>query len=211
MFCGGLFSWVGRVFVGGVCARKLLKGVSASQVNPWVTTPLPSPVAKAAPVVLPDPAPVWSPGGIDLEQMPLEVKSGLVKGSGMVLVGAHGGAGTSTWAQLMETEELDCFPGEPVPVVIVARWNASGIKAAHAAALQWASGLAGACVLRGVLWVPDSGGKRPRGVNEIFLSACGAFPANICAPWVEVWRCEPLAPDRGAQRLARKALALFSL
>ena len=70
-----------------VCARKLLKGVSASQVNPWVTTPLPSPAAKAAPVVLPDPAPVWSPGGIDLEQMPLEVKSGLVKGSGLVLVG----------------------------------------------------------------------------------------------------------------------------
>ena len=185
--------------------------MSASQVNPWVTTPLPSPAAKAAPVVLPDPAPVWSPGGIDLEQMPLEVKSGLVKGSGLVLVGAHGGAGTSTWARLMETEELNCFPGEPVPVVIVARWNASGIKAAHAAALQWASGLAGASVLRGVLWVPDSGGKRPRGVNEIFLSACGAFPANICAPWVEVWRSEPLAPDRGAQRLARKALALFSL
>ena len=182
MFCGGLFSWVGRVFVSVVCARKLLKGVSASQVNPWVTTPLPSPVAKAAPVVLPDPAPVWSPGGIDLEQMPLEVKSGLVKGSGLVLVGAHGGAGTSTWAQLMETEELDCFPGEPVPVVIVARWNASGIKAAHAAALQWASGLAGACVLRGVLWVPDSGGKRPRGVNEIFFVCLwGVSCQYLCA------------------------------
>ena len=43
------------------------------------------------------------------------------------------------------------------------------------------------------------------------MSACGAFPASLCAPWVEVWRSEPLAPDRGAQRLARKALALFSL
>ena len=150
--------------------------MSASQVNPWVTAPPSPPVAKTAPVVLPDPAPVWSPGGIDLEQMPLEVKSGLVNGSGLVLIGAHG-----------------------------------GIKAAHAAALQWASGLAGACVLRGVLWVPDSGGKRHRGVNELFLSACGAFPASLCAPWVEAWRSEPLAPDRGAQRLARKALALFSL
>ena len=211
MFCGGLFSWVGRALVSVVCARKLLKGVSASQVNPWVTTPLPSPVAKAAPVVLPDPAPVWSPGNASFGQQSLAVRSGLVKGSGLVLVGAHGGAGTSTWARLMETEELDCFPGEPVPVVIVARWNASGIKAAHAAALQWASGLAGASVLRGVLWVPDSGGKRHRGVNEIFLSACGAFPASLCTPWVEAWRSEPLAPDRGAQRLARKALALFSL
>ena len=108
-FVGGLFSWVGRVFVSVVCARKLLKGVSASQVNPWVTTPLPSPAAKAAPVVLPDPAPVWSPGGIDLEQMPLEVKSGLVKGSGLVLVGAHGGAGTSTWARLMELKSWIVF------------------------------------------------------------------------------------------------------
>lgn len=183
--------------------------MSTNQINPWLTAP-PVATPKEVPVQV-DSAPVWSPGGIDLEQMPLEVKSGLVKGSGLVLVGAHGGAGTSTWAQLMETEELNCFPGEPVPVVIVARWNASGIKAAHAAALQWASGLAGACVLRGVLWVPDSGGKRPKKVNELFLSACGAFPASLCAPWVEAWRSDPLAPDREAQRLARKALALFSL
>ena len=152
--------------------------MSASQVNPWVTAPPSPPVAKTAPVVLPDPAPVWSPGGIDLEQMPLEVKSGLVKGSGLVLIGAHGGAGTSTWARLMETEELNCFPSEPVPVVIVARWNASGIKAAHAAALQWASGLAGACVLRGVWWVPDSSESDIGGLMRFFcLPAALSLPA----------------------------------
>ena len=130
------------------------------------------------------------------------IPNGVHFSSTVCLVGAHGGAGTSSWAQVLGFE--DCGRTWPVPqdgypsVFVVARLDMNGLKAAKAMGIEWAQGVP--CRLAGLLLVPDAPGKPPRDLFRAREIAGGAFPASICLPWVETWRVNPGTLNRTAQR-----------
>ncbi|MFZ2292271.1 DUF6668 family protein [Corynebacterium casei] len=86
------------------------------------------------------------------------------------LVGAHGGAGTTTLAHTIapfgdagqQWPAADEYPW----TVIVARTTREGIEAAHDAALQAQAGKCGDCKVLGVILVADTPGKVPKTVEQ---------------------------------------------
>lgn len=85
------------------------------------------------------------------------------------LLGAHGGAGTTTlaesWAPAAET---DVWPAEDeYPyVVIVCRSHRTGLDRAHELVLQATGRFAGKCQLLGVAIVADAPGKTPKALRQ---------------------------------------------
>ncbi|MGP6175499.1 DUF6668 family protein [Corynebacterium sp. A21] len=88
----------------------------------------------------------------------------------MWLVGAHGGAGTTTlatsWAPAAEA--MMTWPSaEKFPyVALVCRSHLTGLESAHELALQAKAGLAGNCRLLGVVVVADAPGKLPKKLRQ---------------------------------------------
>ena len=79
-------------------------------------------------------------------------------------------------------------PGR-VQVLLVARTHASGLRAAQAAARQWASGSFGAGVtLLGLIAVADAPGRLPRPLRDLLSLVSGGLPRVWEMPWVEAWR-----------------------
>ena len=168
------------------------RGMSA---NPYV--PVPDHGAEEVPDhesqedVLPGP---WSRSG-SFPDVPdlggLETVS--VRGGGCWLVGAHGGAGTTTVSDLLGWAESGCVwpvsaDEQVLTVWVVARTHARGVRAAQDAAVQWAgAGLPGV-ELGGVVWMPDSPRKPSRAMRELKAHVSGAFPMSVTVPWVEAWR-----------------------
>lgn len=131
------------------------------------------------------------------------------------LVGAHGGAGTSTWASLVDAGDGGCQWPSVVggaDVVIVCRSSMAGLEAARRAGMQWASGAVPDVDLRGLLVVPDLPGRLPKPLREAAAKTAGAFPTTIYAPWVGAWRMSVRAelgsPSRHLTRALNAVLAL---
>lgn len=126
------------------------------------------------------------------------------------VVGAHGGAGTSTVALVSGVAEAGT--GWPVPakgvsrVWIVARTNHAGMRAAQSAAVQWAGGGVPGVDLAGVVWVADAPGRLPRVLREDKALISGAFPSSLMVPWVGAWR------ESGVQTssIPKRALRILS-
>lgn len=86
------------------------------------------------------------------------------------LVGAHGGAGTSTIAAMLEPfgdagqrwPSQDEFPY----CVIVCRSTRMGLDAAQSAVLQAQAGAAGPCEVLGILVIADTPGKAPKSLTQ---------------------------------------------
>ena len=111
-------------------------------------------------------------------------------------VGAHGGAGETTLEQLLEGSRASghAWPcGElgsaltPPPVVIVARTNARGLRAAQLVAIEWASGSV-PVELHGLVLIADAPGKLPKPLKDFAQVVSGAVPRVWHLPWVEPWR-----------------------
>lgn len=109
------------------------------------------------------------------------------------VVGAHGGAGATTWAHLLGAGDVGCAwprPPHPVQVLVVARSNRAGLRAAQATAIQWASGAVEAVDLVGLLLVADAPGRMPKGLRDYARLVKGAFPQVIEMGWVDSWRVQ---------------------
>lgn len=129
---------------------------------------------------------------------------------GLWIVGAHGGAGATTLASLLQAG--DAGTAWPVPrarrtaVVVVARSDVRGLQAAQRAAIQWASGAVGAVNLRGLCLIPDAPGKQLKELAGLTRLVSGAFPAVWHLDFVSHWRAH-LPTESDVPRSMKKALA----
>ena len=125
------------------------------------------------------------------------------------VVGAHGGAGESTVAALNPAWWAETGHGWPlVPtsaaprVLLVARTSASGLRAAQAAATQWAAGATPPIDLLGLVLVADAPGRLPRPLRELAQLVGGGVPRTWTLPWSEPWRLGEEVTPRGRRRPA---------
>lgn len=131
--------------------------------------------------------------------------------SGLWWLGVHGGAGESTLATLTPAwraaehawpRQLDAI----ARVLLVARTNMRGLRAAQAAATQWAAGLVPHAEVVGLVLVADAPGRLPRPLRETAQVVSGGVPRTWSVPWVETWRLGELAAPSDAPRAVRRLL-----
>lgn len=116
--------------------------------------------------------------------------------SSLWVVGAHGGAGESTLAEVVGGTSTDhrwphltAMPS----VLLVARTSFAGITAAQAAAVAWASGATPPGRVIGLAWVADAPGRLPRQLADFVKVVSGSVPHHWMLPWVEDLRLHGLA------------------
>lgn len=173
-------------------------GVS-EPVNPWLgeTTPVeqagpaalsPLPARPFGPTI-PQPATVSPPPLV--ERLPVRAAANPAP---LWWLGVHGGAGESTLATLEPAWPAAGHawpaptPSGPVSVVLVARTHARGLRAAQAAATEWAAGLLPHVELLGLVLIPDTSARLPRQLREYAHLVAGAVARTWSLPWIEPWR-----------------------
>ncbi|HSA50717.1 MAG TPA: DUF6668 family protein [Yinghuangia sp.] len=115
-------------------------------------------------------------------------------------VGCHGGAGVGTLDVLMPggADGGRGWPvasdGGPTRVVLVARANANGLRAAQLACRQWASGSVPTVVLLGLAAVADAPGRPPKPLADLLTLVAGGFPHVWTVPWIESLRLGEVPP-----------------
>lgn len=133
------------------------------------------------------------------------------------LLGAHGGSGESTLAALVPEWQPagHAWPRvqspEPSRVVLAARSNVRGLRAAQAAATQWAAGLVPFVEVVGLVVVADAPGRLPRPLRDLAQVVAGGVPRTWNVPWIESWRLgeAPSLPD--APREVRRLVDELSI
>ena len=109
-------------------------------------------------------------------------------------VGAHGGAGETTMAQLLPGTRAANHrwpippPPVPTPVILVARTNGNGLRAAQRAATEWASGVVQGVAVLGLVLIADASGRLPRVLDDFADIVGGGVPRVWELPWIEEWR-----------------------
>lgn len=110
----------------------------------------------------------------------------------LFVIGAHGGAGESTLASLLNAEATQHAwpqrPSVPPNVLVVARTSVSGLRAAQSAARQWASGSVPLMNVKGVVFMADAPGRTPKPLRELMAVVAGGYPKSWFVPWIEQWR-----------------------
>lgn len=134
-------------------------------------------------------------------------------------LGVHGGAGESSLAALVpEWRAADHGwprpPGSaPARVVLTARSNMRGLRAAQTAATQWASGIVPHVEVLGLVIVSDAPGRLPRPLREFAQLVSGGLPRTWTVPWIDSWRLgeTPTLPDspRAVRRLVDELHAIL--
>lgn len=166
--------------------------------NPWVSRPQsPAPASAAAhervDVARPT-GPVAPQRGVPapdrVDQLPVYDRPP----AALWWVGVHGGSGESTLAALVPEWQSagHAWPRvqahDPARVVLVARSNVRGLRAAQAAATQWAAGLVPFVEVVGLVIVADAPGRLPRPLRDLAQLVAGGFPRTWNVPWIESWR-----------------------
>lgn len=182
--------------------------------NPWVSRPTmaeeaQNPVASTQATVPPASGPVKPQRDVrapdHVDQLPVMEHA---RSAELWWVGTHGGAGESTLAALVSQWHAAggawprvSGPSEPSRVVLVARSNVAGLKAAQTAATQWAAGLVPSVELLGLVIVADAPGRLPRPLRDLAQLVAGGVPRTWKVPWVEQWRLghEVSLPDAPRQ------------
>ncbi len=191
--------------------------------NPWLSRPA-TPEA-GAPEVVESPLPPATgplapqrgvPAPDHVDQLPTRDRH---NAADLWWLGTHGGAGESSLATLVPEwpaagHGWPRAPGtEPERVVLVARSHMRGLRAAQAAATQWASGLVPHVEVLGLVIVADAPGRLPRPLREFAHLVSGGVPRTWHVPWVESWRLgePPALPDapREVRRLIDELTALI--
>ncbi|MGC9806701.1 DUF6668 family protein [Schaalia odontolytica] len=160
------------------------EGAWMAPVGPSVPIPPPPAVAAARP---------WAPG-VDGLTVRRRIRRSAVDGAPLLwTVGAHGGAGTSTWASILGGGDAGASwpqhvdPTRALRVVVCCRSTAAGLRAAQDVAIEWASGaLPGQLV--GLVVGADAPGRLPRSLRDQFQISSGAFPHCTFVPWQAQWR-----------------------
>ena len=171
--------------------------------NPWVQEPAPpEPVSDGVEVLGVDYR-RWASGAeVSASRRLGRVQ---VRGSALWVVGAHGGAGTSTWAGLLDAGDagmswpVPAVPGEQVRVLVTARTHAAGLEAARAVAVEWLEGTVPGVELLGlVLGAYAPGRRHPKPLARLVRDVSGAFPVVLRVPWQAAWRLsQPSEAHRG--------------
>ncbi len=107
-------------------------------------------------------------------------------------VGAHGGSGESTLAQLFEGSRPagHAWPvseAAPASVIVVARTSHAGLRSAQLALTEWASRTVPVNLL-GLVTVADAPGRLPKPLRDFSQIVAGGAPHSWHIPWVESWR-----------------------
>ena len=176
-----------------------------SDPTPWLSQPVqPEPPADAAPAPIVATTRVAAPQrGVPapdrVDQLPTTTRT---QNAEMWWVGTHGGAGESTLAALVpgwptaDHSWPQPASGAPARVVLVARSNLHGLKAAQAAARQWAAGLVPHAEVVGLVVIADAPGRLPKSLRDFMQVVTGGVQRSWFLPWVEGWRLgEPPALD----------------
>lgn len=169
--------------------------------NPWLSTPVEAPSTEAA-------APPRRAARSLVPQAPQAEGFTQVARGGLATwdsgpaaanppwwwVGCHGGAGVGTLDALLPGggDGGRAWPlaadGGTTRVVLVARANASGLRAAQLACRQWASGAVPSVVLLGLATVADAPGRPPKALSDLLTLVAGGFPHVWSVPWMESLR-----------------------
>lgn len=167
--------------------------------NPWLSRPAEEPEAPAPAVVgslLPRATgPIAPQRGVPapdrVDQLPVYDRPLTAP---VWWLGAHGGAGETTLASLVpgwwaaEHGWPRHADDTSARVVLVARTNMRGLRAAQAAATQWAAGLVPHVEVLGLVLVADAPGRLPRPLRDFAQLVSGGVPRTWTVPWVEAWR-----------------------
>lgn len=127
-------------------------------------------------------------------------------------VGAHGGAGESSLAALVPSWPAAqhgwprALGVELNRVVLVARTNMRGLRAAQAAATQWAAGLVPHAQVLGLVLVADAPGRLPRPLRDFAQVVSGGVPRTWHVPWIESWRLDERPSLSDAPREVRRLI-----
>lgn len=128
------------------------------------------------------------------------------------IVGAHGGAGESTLADLVDTWQAagHAWPQgtQPVSCVLTARTSVGGLLAAQSALRQWAAGDA-PVHLHGLVLIADAPGGLPRALRDLAEVVAGGAPRCWLLPWSEAWRCGDPQMTRPVTQLIRELSAVI--
>lgn len=130
-------------------------------------------------------------------------------------VGAHGGAGETSIADLVDGWQAadHAWPassdvGHNCACVLVARTHAHGLRSAQAALRQWASGTLGDHTrLLGLVLVADAPGKLPRPLRDLAAHVAGGAPRTWQFGWLEPWRTGEQLGLESLPRPTRQVLA----
>lgn len=165
--------------------------------NPWLPRPSTPPPAEAAPIAArpSTSGPTAPQRGVPApdrgDQLPIRERRSQ---PAVWWLGAHGGSGESTLAALTpgwSAAAGHAWPrnanGTPTPVVIVARSNVAGLRAAQNALRQWAAGLTPSNVL-GLVVMADAPGRIPRVLRDLLAVVGGGGPRTWTVPWIDAWR-----------------------
>lgn len=107
-------------------------------------------------------------------------------------LGVHGGAGETSLSRLDKStraaEHHWPITGSGSAVVLVARSNVSGLRAAQLAATEWASGSIPDVHVAGLVVLADAPGRLPKEIREFARVVGGGVPHLWHFPWIEPWR-----------------------
>lgn len=148
--------------------------------NPWVQEPAPpEPVGDGEEALRVDYR-RWAAGAeVTASRRLGHVSAG---GTGLWVVGAHGGSGASTWAGLLDAGDagqswpVPAASGDGVRAVVTARTCAAGLEAARAAAVEWVEGACPGVELVGLLLGADAPGRRPKALHRLVRDVWGPSP-----------------------------------
>lgn len=121
-------------------------------------------------------------------------------------LGVHGGAGETSLARL-ETNTKAAGHHWPVTaagsvVVLVARSNIPGLRAARLAATEWASRSLPGIQVAGLVVMADAPGRLPKEIRDFSRVVGGGVPHIWHFPWVDRWR---YGHDVGPEELPKEA------
>jgi hypothetical protein len=176
--------------------------MTQSQQNPWTRQQSPGtepPQAQSGP---PSHSDDGSPRGASAPQPGVAVpaedqqlpKFAIPAADTLWWVGVHGGSGETTMSQLLPGSRAADHrwpippPPVPTPVVLVARTNGSGLRAAQRAAIEWASGVVQGVSVLGLVLIADAPGRLPRVLDDFADIVGGGVPRVWDIPWIEEWR-----------------------
>lgn len=107
-------------------------------------------------------------------------------------LGVHGGAGETSLARLDKNtraaEHRWPIEASGSTVVLVARSNVSGLRAAQLAATEWASGTLPGVHVAGLVVLADAPGRLPKEIREFARVVGGGVPHLWHFPWIDAWR-----------------------
>lgn len=177
--------------------------------NPWLPETAPLPQGKSVDVIVPTgatgPQPAVTPPEA-ADQLRTFVTASQAR---IWIVGAHGGAGESTVAQLLHGNETGHrWPDiSPRPAVLLtARTHVTGLRAAQMAMKAWAAGQTPDIRLIGLVLVADAPGKLPRALADRAEVIQGGVPHSWMLPWVDEYRLDvdPADPPRQVRKVLRE-------